>query len=627
MRMRKITFWAAISGIALSYAATESPKPLGAQDVLQHLNQTITWYQHVNGIDQSSTAPENILLQDSVRDGSNRVVQLAFTFARAEASVLSKSANPGDTNSTAPQPSRTLEQAIAESNDRVTKLQSEIDGLNRDIDKSSGRKRETLTSQRDTLAADLDLAKEFQAAVRTFVSFGQGRNGKNGGGGLLSQITDLQNSDSIPRAMNTAQKTPPANAQALASQVFHPESAGIITLLTKAVALSGARGQIDSLIAETEALRDEIDRLKSPLRSVLRSSISQGDAIATTANAQTDPAQLDAARNQLKGLAATFKQISIVLTPLGEQGIVLQTSLAGLQDWRNALGRQYDSAIRYLAIRLGVVILVILVLLVLSELWHRAIFRYVHEARRRRQFILVRRFAITFAIVLTVALGFFTNVSSAATFAGFITAGIAVALQNVILSVVAYFFLIGRYGLRVGDRVTVSGVTGQVIEIGLVRFSIMEFAGTGGDLHASGRVAVFANSIIFQAYALLRQAPGTEYLWHAVSTTLAPETEYEAARTRLTSAVESVYNGYREIIEQQHAAFERSINVQLTAPKPVSRIHFTDAGCEIFIRYPVEIQHAMDIDERIVKQLFEETEREPRLKLAPGGAPRALPAT
>ena len=626
MRRRLLTA-AAVCGLGLCGAAPQAPNSLGPQDVLQHLNQTIGWYQHVNGIDQSSTAPENILLQDNVRDTSNRVVQLAFAFARAEANVLAKNSSPSSDNSANPQPSRTLEQSIAESNERVTKLQSQIESLNQSIDKASGRKRETLISQRDTLAADLDLAKEFQAALKTFLSFGRGRNGKNGGGGLLAQINDLEASDSVPRAMNTAVKVSSTSAQALASQVFHPESAGIITLLTKATSLAGARGQIDSLIGETEALRDELDRLLSPLRSAFRNHINQGDALARAANAQTDPTQLDTTRNQLRELAATFKQISSVLTPLGEQSMVLRTSLAGLQDWRNALDRQYDSVIRYLAIRLGVLILAIVFLLVLSALWERAISRYVREPRRRRQFIVVRRFVITFAIVLVVALGFFTSVSSVATFAGFITAGLAVALQNVILSVVAYFFLIGRYGLRVGDRVTVSGVTGQVIEIGLVRFSIMEFAGSGGDVHASGRVAVFANSIIFQAYALLRQAPGTEYLWHAVSTTLAPEAEYESARARLTSAVESVYNEYRQVIEQQHAAFERSINVQLASPKPVSRIHFTDSGCEIFIRYPVEIRHATDIDEKVVKQLFEETEREPRLVLAPGGAPKILAAT
>ena len=191
----------------------------------------------------------------------------------------------------------------------------------------------------------------------------------------------------------------------------------------------------------------------------------------------------------------------------------------------------------------------------------------------------------------------------------------------------AYFFLIGRYGVRVGDRVTVAGVTGEVIEIGLVRLYLMELAGTGVDLHSTGRVAVFSNAVIFQPAALLKQAPGIEYTWHAVLTTLGAGIDCRAARTRLMGAVEAIYGSYREIIEQQHAAFEKSINLQMATPKPVARVHFTGAGCEILIRYPVEIEHTSDIDERIVKCLLEETGKEPKLSLAPGGAPRIQPAS
>ncbi|MGA8026275.1 MAG: mechanosensitive ion channel domain-containing protein [Bryobacteraceae bacterium] len=625
--MRRLVFCLALCLVLCLIALRAPAQTLNPQDVLQHLNQTIGWYRHVNSVDQSPTAPENLLLQDNVRESSKRVVQLAFTFARAEANALAKNSNPGANTSAAPSASRSLEQAVAQANDRISKLESEIETITQQIDKSAGRKRAILTSQRDTLSADLNLAKEFQAAVKNVVSFERGPNTPKGGSGLLAQINDLANSDSIPGVLNSAQKTNAPGAQALASQAFHPESAGIVTLVTKAVSLANARAEIDSLIAETAALLAEMDKLKLPFRSLLRASISQGDAIANASIAQTDPAQLDAARKQLDTLADRFKQAADVMTPLSEQGIVLQSSRSGLADWRSAIDRQYSSTLRYLGIRLGVLLVAIVFVLVLSEVWRRTIFRYVREPRRRRQFMLVRRFVITFGIVLVVALGFFTSISSVATFVGFITAGLALALQNVILSVVAYFFLIGRYGLRVGDRVTVSGVTGQVIDIGLVRFSVMEFAGAGVDIHSSGRVAVFANSIIFQAYALLKQAPGTEYIWHAVSTTLVPEVEHKSARERLTSGVESVYNDYKGIIESQHAAFEQSINMQMPAPKPVSRVLFTNAGYEIFIRYPAEIEHVSDIDERIVKRLIEETEREPQLKLAPGGAPRTVPAT
>lgn len=80
-------------------------------------------------------------------------------------------------------------------------------------------------------------------------------------------------------------------------------------------------------------------------------------------------------------------------------------------------------------------------------------------------------------------------------------AGVAVALQNVILSIAGYFFLIGKFGLRIGDRVQISGVTGEVVEIGLVRIHVMELGGNGGDVQPTGRVVAFSSSFVFQPTA------------------------------------------------------------------------------------------------------------------------------
>jgi len=205
-------------------------------------------------------------------------------------------------------------------------------------------------------------------------------------------------------------------------------------------------------------------------------------------------------------------------------------------------------------------------------------------------------------------------------------AGLALALQNVILSVVAYFFLVGRYGLRAGDRVTVSGVTGQVMEVGLVRLFLMELVGTGADMHPTGRVASFANSIIFQPSALMKQAPGMDYVWHSASATVADPADHGKIRERLAAAVEQVYDEYRSTIERQHATFERNTNMQTSVPRPVTRANFTDAGVEILMRYPVDAEHALSIDDRVIAALWDEAGKEPKLQFAPGGGPKSGPA-
>src|SRR5882672_2323332 len=107
-----------------------------------------------------------------------------------------------------------------------------------------------------------------------------------------------------------------------------------------------------------------------------------------------------------------------------------------------------------------------------------------------------------------IGLSFASELGSIVTFAGLITAGIAVAMQSVLVSIVGYFFLIGKYGIRVGDRVQIGEVTGEVIDIGLVRLHLMELGGHGL-LGPTGRVVAFANSIVFQVSSgLFKQIHG-----------------------------------------------------------------------------------------------------------------------
>ena len=96
----------------------------------------------------------------------------------------------------------------------------------------------------------------------------------------------------------------------------------------------------------------------------------------------------------------------------------------------------------------------ILVVVILAEIWRRATLRYVKDLRRRYQFLLLRRIVMWLAIGITVAFGLATEIGSLATFAGLITAGIAVALQKVILAIAGYFFQSASmaFGLAIGCR-------------------------------------------------------------------------------------------------------------------------------------------------------------------------------
>jgi len=80
-----------------------------------------------------------------------------------------------------------------------------------------------------------------------------------------------------------------------------------------------------------------------------------------------------------------------------------------------------------------------------------------------------------------------------------VTAGVAVALQSVILCAVGYFVLVGKRGIRLGDRVQISGVTGDVTDIGWLQFQLREI--DTRTQQPTGNVVTFSNSFVLASPA------------------------------------------------------------------------------------------------------------------------------
>jgi small-conductance mechanosensitive channel len=597
-----------------------APIRLDESAVLSHLNQLINWYRHCTTGIQPVGLPSDAIYQDNAKSLSSQVVRLGFQSAKAEAALIASQQKKSGAHQPSAETSQqqNLMQMETRTSSQIDQLQSQIETLNEQIPKTPSAARSNLISQRDALQGELELQKALLDAIQKMAAFVE-TNGEISGG-LEGGINQLARS--IPDVLGTS-----ANPQktAVAPTPVKPSIANSGGLISQAVTLYGyvsAAHEIDGILKETDAMRDAADRLRTPLRDAMRSTIQRSQQLASQPTA-TDPQQLQSEKQEFQQLTERFRQLSGAMLPLSQEIIVLNDSKTNFEEWRSAMSRESRQVLRSVLVRVIAIVVALTVILVLSQVWRRITFRYISDPRRRRQFLVMRRVVIGFLITVVLVLGFVSEFSSLATFAGFITAGIAVGLQAVLLSVAAYFFIIGRYGIRVGDRISVAGVTGDVVDIGLVRLYLMELAGTGLDFYPTGRIVVFSNAVLFQTSTpLFKQIPGTEYTWHEVVVMIAPEGNHQEAQKKLVTAVNSVYSRYRDNIERQHAAIERHVDIQVERPQPEARLQFADAGLELLVRYPVEIRRAPDIDEEMTRKVLELIETDAGLKAAVAGTPK-----
>ncbi|HKT88054.1 MAG TPA: hypothetical protein VJQ59_06440 [Candidatus Sulfotelmatobacter sp.] len=596
------------------------PLQLDGDAALHHLNQVISWYRHATTEVHAVGLPSDAIYEDNTKSLGAQVIKLAFQSARAESAIItaqqkaSGAKNPSASSSQA----QNLAKLQQKTSDLIAQLQSQIQTLNEQLRRAPASRRVALTSQRDALQGQLDLQKALLEAIQKMAAFVE-TNGEISGG-LEGDINRL--SKSIPEVLGTEENAKKPAPTSTASKPTLANSGGLISEAITLYDYMSAVRQIDQLVKETDYTSGVVDQLRAPLRDALRSTIQQSQQLANQTPA-TDPQQLQAERQTFQELTDRFKQLSSALMPLSQEKIVLNDAKANFEEWSGSISRESKYVLRSVVVRVVGILLALAVILIVSEIWRRVTFRYVGDPRRRRQFLVLRRVVIGVLFVIVLILGFVSEFSSLATFAGFITAGIAVGLQAVLLSVAAYFFIIGRYGIRVGDRISVAGITGDVVDIGLVRLYLMELAGTGVDFYPTGRIVVFSNSVLFQAGTpLFKQIPGTEYSWHEVVVMIAPGGNHKSAQEKLMATVNSVYSKYQKDIELQHAGIERRVDIQVDLPRPAAHLQFVDAGLELLVRYPIEIRKAPAIDEEMTRKVLELVNSDGELKSAVTGTPK-----
>ena len=324
----------------------------------------------------------------------------------------------------------------------------------------------------------------------------------------------------------------------------------------------------------------------------------------------------------IQAITTQFKALSAATVPLSQEIIVLEQSRSNIVAWQTSVNQEYDGILHALLLRILVIIIALGLILGGGEIWRRATNKYIQDIRRRRQLLIVRRVVVGFLSVIVVLFGFITQFNSLATFAGFITAGIAVGLQTILLSVAAYFFIIGRYGIKVGDRITISAVTGDVIDVGLVRFYMMELAGTGSELNPTGRVAVFSNAVLFQAGTpLYKQVPGTRFAWHELTVKLTDAANYKLISEAVLKKVHAVYDEHRAEIEQQHKGLEDQMQIPINLPAVESRLQLNGGSFQLWVRFPVVIQHAAEMDENLTEALVDLFAKDPEVKSGVAATP------
>ena len=173
---------------------------------------------------------------------------------------------------------------------------------------------------------------------------------------------------------------------------------------------------------------------------------------------------------------------------------------------------------------------------------------------------------------------------SVSTFLGLLSAGLAIALKDIISSLAGWLYILGRKPFEVGDRIAIDGHSGDVIDQRLFRFSMLEIGNWVDADQSTGRVIHIPNSRVFVA-SIANYTGGFAYIWNELPVLITFESDWRKAK-RILQEIADRY--YAETTEQAAQAIARAARSQMIVYKQLNPRVWTavaDSGVVLTVRY------------------------------------------
>jgi len=260
-------------------------------------------------------------------------------------------------------------------------------------------------------------------------------------------------------------------------------------------------------------------------------------------------------------------------------------------------------------------LLVVLFFLLVRSVLMRVLLRNVTDVRQRYSWS--RGVTSTIAVLILIFLGviWFAGLERIATFAGILGAGLAVALHDTIANIAGFLFIMIRRPFEVGDRIEIEGVAGDVIDIRVFQFSLLEIGNWVDADQSTGRILQVPNGKVLRAVTASFNK-GFDYIWHEIPVLITFESDWKKAKGILEAIVDDDSFVAAEEVERQ---VRRAASRYLIYSGKVTPIVYTtvrDSGVLLTVRYMTKPKTRRGTEQRLWEQILEQFAENDDIELA-----------
>jgi len=239
-----------------------------------------------------------------------------------------------------------------------------------------------------------------------------------------------------------------------------------------------------------------------------------------------------------------------------------------------------------IVIKMALVILGIIVIWIITKAIQKNLLNRIKDNDNKYRAKKFSSFVGAIFIILLISISYSDKIGGFTVAFGVAGAGVAFALQEVIASFAGWLAIMFGGFYKTGDRVQLGGIKGDVMDIGVLRTSIME---TGqwvdGDLY-NGRIVLIANSFVFKE-PVFNYSGDFPFLWDEIKIPIQFGSNYDKAKALFIDVAKNVAGDLTNLSKKQWTSLQDKYRLEDAQTEPMISIIVTDNWVEFTLRYVV----------------------------------------
>jgi small-conductance mechanosensitive channel len=216
---------------------------------------------------------------------------------------------------------------------------------------------------------------------------------------------------------------------------------------------------------------------------------------------------------------------------------------------------------------------------------------------------------------LAVARVWFTGFAQFATFAGLVSAGLAIALRDIVANLAGWLFIVWRRPFGVGDRIQIGQHRGDVIDIRAFQFTLMEVGNWVDADQSTGRVLHIPNGLVLNE-TLANYSRGFPYIWNEIPVLITFESDWKRAKEILLEIVRNRPEALSERAEQALREASKKFFIRYPTLTPAVYTSVRESGVLLTLRYLCPPRRRRGTEQSIWEDILAAFEREASIDFA-----------